>query len=78
MEHFKALVGVVVTYGGAFGNKPRLITAQLIKQGQPGLTDLDENKKADAVCCKQYLSWMILLGSDTFLLMDQLPHLLIY
>jgi hypothetical protein len=51
VEHFKALVGVVENYGGTYtGNKPRLITAQRIKQGQPGLTDPDEIKKAEAVC----------------------------
>ncbi len=29
VEHFKALVGVVDTYGSAYGNKPGLIKAQL-------------------------------------------------
>jgi hypothetical protein len=29
-EFFKALVGVVETYGGTFGNKPGLIRTELI------------------------------------------------
>jgi hypothetical protein len=33
VEHFKALVGVVETYGGAYGNKPGLITASKDSQG---------------------------------------------
>ncbi len=65
MEHFKALVGAVETYGGACGNKHRLITAQLIKQGQPGLTDPDKIKKAEVVCCEQYLLCMILQRLDS-------------
>jgi hypothetical protein len=66
MEHFKALVGIIENYGGAYGNKkPGLITSQLIKQRQPGLTDLDEIKKAEAMCCEQYLSCMILQGLDS-------------
>ncbi len=31
MGHFKALVGVVETYGGTYGNEPRLIKAQLLE-----------------------------------------------
>ena len=31
VEHFKALVGVVETYGGAYGNEPGLIRARLIE-----------------------------------------------
>ncbi len=33
VECFMALVGVVKTYGGAYGNKPGLLREQLIKQG---------------------------------------------
>jgi hypothetical protein len=33
VEYFMALVGVVETYGGAYGNKPGLLREQLIKQG---------------------------------------------
>jgi hypothetical protein len=33
VEHFKALVGVVKTYGGAYGNEPGLMKAQLLEQG---------------------------------------------
>ncbi len=67
VEHFKALVGVVETYGGAYGNEPGLIKAQL--QGQEVLAadvdtlGADELKKALKVCCKSYLSCMILQGS---------------
>jgi hypothetical protein len=31
--HFKALVGVVETYGGAYGNKLGLLKAQLLEHG---------------------------------------------
>jgi hypothetical protein len=65
VEHFKALVGVIETYGGTYGNEPRLITAQLIKQGQPGSIDSDKIKKAEAMCCEQYLLCMILQGLDS-------------
>ncbi len=34
-EFLKALVGVVETYGGAFGNEPGLIRTKLIAQGVP-------------------------------------------
>jgi hypothetical protein len=33
VEHFKALVGVVETYSGTYGNEPGLIKAQLLEQG---------------------------------------------
>ncbi len=62
VEHFKALVGVVETYGDAYGNEPGLITAQLIEQGQPGSTDPGKIKKAVAMCREQHLSCMILQG----------------
>jgi hypothetical protein len=65
MEHIKALVGVVETYGGTCRNEPGLITAQLIEQGQPGSTNPDKIKKAEAMCPEQYLPCMILQGSDS-------------
>jgi hypothetical protein len=33
VEHFKALVGVVETYGGAFGCEPGLVATELVAQG---------------------------------------------
>jgi hypothetical protein len=33
VEHFKALVGVVKTYGGAYGRKPGLVVTELVAQG---------------------------------------------
>ena len=67
-EYFKALVGVVETYGGTYGNEPGLIKAQLIKQGV-AVVDLNspdpiKQKKALAMCCEVYLSCIILRGSD--------------
>ncbi len=65
-----ALVGVVETYGGAYGNEPGLFREQLIKQGV-STADVDktvanmgpdaaEIKKALVVTCECYLSCMIL------------------
>jgi hypothetical protein len=66
MEYFMALVGVAETYGGAYGNKPRLLREQLIKQGVTaadmdktavnGGPDVAEIKKALVVTRKCYLS----------------------
>jgi hypothetical protein len=64
VEHFKALVGIVKTYGGAYGNKPGLIKAQLLEQGvlaaDIDTPNADKLKKALAVCCNSCLSCMIL------------------
>jgi hypothetical protein len=72
MEYFRALVGVVDTYGGAYGNKPGLLREQLIKQGvsavdvdktvSNGGPDAAKIKKALVVTRKCYLSCMILRG----------------
>ena len=61
-------MGVVETYGGAYGNEPGLVRAQLLKQGVAE-ADLDapdpnEHTTALAVCREAYLSCMILRGSD--------------
>ncbi len=68
MEHFKALLGVVETYRGAYGNKPGLIKAQLLEQGVlAAVVDMPNAyklKKALAVCRDSYLLYMILQGSD--------------
>jgi hypothetical protein len=74
VEYFMALVGVVKTYGGAYGNEPGLLREQLIKQGVSAV-DVDKTvpnggpntakiKKALVVTRKCYLSCMILQGSD--------------
>jgi hypothetical protein len=74
VEYFMALVGVVETYGGAYGNEPGLLREQLIKQGVSaadvdkttanGGPDAAKIKKALVVICECYLSCMILRGSD--------------
>ena len=68
LEFFKALVGVVETYGGAFGNEPGLIRAKLIKQGVTGTNLLTPDpailKATMTTCQEQYLSVMVLRGSD--------------
>ena len=58
VEFFRALVGVVETYGGAYGNKPGLGRAQLLEQGVAE-ADLDapdpkEHTTALAVCREAY------------------------
>ncbi len=67
-EFFKALVGVIKTYGGAFGNEPGLIRTKLIAQGVPE-KDLNSPdpailKAATVTCREQYLLCMALQGSD--------------
>jgi hypothetical protein len=68
VEHFKVLVGIVKTYGGAYGNEPGLIKAQLLEQGVVAAdidtSNADKLKKALAVCHDSYLLCIILQGSD--------------
>jgi hypothetical protein len=74
VEYFMALVGVVETYGGVYGNEPGHLREQLIKQGVTaadmdmtaanGSPNVAKIKKALVVTRKCYLSCMILLGSD--------------
>ncbi len=74
VEYFMALVVMVETYGGAYGNKPGLLREQLIKQGVTaadvdktaanGGPDMAKIKKALVVTRECYLSCMILCGSD--------------
>ena len=56
------------TYGGAYGNKPGLVRAQLLDQGVAeadlDAPDADKHKKALVVCREAYLLCMILRGSD--------------
>ena len=66
LENFKALVGVVETYGGAYGRKPGLVEAELIVQGHPASVVAAKIKAAEAVCCEQLLLCMrILRGADS-------------
>jgi hypothetical protein len=65
IENFKALVGIAETYDGrAYGHEPGVLRAQLIKQGVSAsdldAPDLIKSKKAEEICCKQYLSCMLL------------------
>ena len=65
VEHFKALlVGMVKTYGGAYGCKPELLSTELEAQGvRPKEVPTAGNveiSKAKATCHKCYLSCMLL------------------
>ncbi len=68
VEHFKALVGVVETYGGAYGREPGLVAAELIAQGmKPEDVDTADQAaiiKAEEVCREGYLSCMLLRRTD--------------
>ncbi len=68
IKNFKALVGVVEIYGGAYGREPGLLKAQLIKQGVAisdlDMPDLTIMKKVEEMCRKQYLSCMLLHRKD--------------
>jgi hypothetical protein len=68
VEHFKALVGMVKTYGGAYGPKPGLVATELVAQGMKpeDITTADRAAtiKADEVCCECYLLCMLLREAD--------------
>jgi hypothetical protein len=68
VEHFKALVGVVETYGGTYGNEPGLIKIQLLEQkvlvADVDMLDAEKLEKALAVCHNSHPMCMILQGSD--------------
>ena len=68
VEHFKALVGVVETYRGAYGHKPGLVAMELVVQGMKpqdvDTADRTDIKKAKEVCRKRYLSCMLLHGAN--------------
>ncbi len=59
VEHFKALVGMVETYGGAYGREPGLVAAELVSQGmkpeEVNTADRAVIIKAEEVCHKCYL-----------------------
>ncbi len=66
--HFKVLVGVVETYGGAYGHEPGLVAMELVAQGvkpkDVATADQAEIIKAEEVCRECYLSCMLLRGAD--------------
>jgi hypothetical protein len=68
VEHFKALVGVVETYGGAYGCEPGLVAMELVAQGMKpedvAIADHAAIIKAKEVCRKCYLLCMLLHGAD--------------
>ncbi len=68
VEHFKALVGVVEMYGGAYGREPGLVVTELVAQGMKpedvATTDCAAIIKAEEVCRECYLSCMLLRGAD--------------
>ena len=67
VEHFKALVVVVKTYGGAYGHEPRLVATELAAQGMKpedvATADRAAIIKAKEVCRECYLSCMLLRGT---------------
>ncbi len=68
VEHFKALVGVVEMYGGAYGHGPGLVVTELVAQGMKprnvDITGPTDDKKAEEVCRECYLLCMLLCGAD--------------
>jgi hypothetical protein len=68
VEHFKALVCVVETYGGAYGQEPGLVATELVAQGvRPEDIDSADRVaiiKAEEVCRECYLSCMLIRGAD--------------
>jgi hypothetical protein len=69
VAHFKALVGMVETYGGAYGQEPGLVAVELVAQGMKH-EDIDTADrgaiiiKAEEVCHECYLSCMLLHGTN--------------
>ena len=56
VEHFKALVGVVETYGGAYGREPGLVAMELIAQGMKP-EDVATADRAHAATLAGVRSW---------------------
>ena len=56
VDNFKALVSVLETYSRAYGCKPGLLRAQLIKKGLSAsdldAPDLIKLKNAEKICCQ--------------------------
>jgi len=69
VQFFQALVGVVETYGGAYGNEPGLINAHLVGQGvaadQVDRATAAQLAAAKADCREAYLACMLLRGADS-------------
>ena len=69
VQFFQALVGVVETYGGAYGNEPGLINAHLVSQGvaadQVDRATAAQLAAAKADCREAYLACMLLRGADS-------------
>jgi hypothetical protein len=69
VQFFQALVGVVETYRGAYGNEPGLIEAHLIGQGvaagQLDTATPAQLTAAKADCREAYLACMLLRGADS-------------
>ncbi len=62
MEHFKALVGVVETYGGVYGREPGLVATELVAQGvKPQDADTAGPADVKKAC---YLLCMLLRKAD--------------
>ena len=68
VKHFKALVGVVKTYGCVYGCNPGLVATELVAQGvkpeDVATMDCAEIKKVKEVCRNCYLSCMLLRGAN--------------
>ena len=68
VEHFKALGGMVETYGGAYGRKPGLVATELVAQGMKPEDVTTAGSvaiiKAEEVCRECHLSCMLLLGAN--------------
>ena len=69
VQFFQALVGVVETYGGAYGNEPGLIETSLTEQGVAGGLVANamaaQLTTAKADCREAYLACMLLRGADS-------------
>ena len=69
VQFFAMLVGVVETYGGAYGQEPGLMKACLaeMKVTKPGIdindSDKDDLKAAYTTCRDEYLTCMLLRGA---------------
>jgi hypothetical protein len=51
VEHLKALIGIVETYGGVYGRKPGLVVMQLLAQGV-SYKDIDTADQEEIVIAK--------------------------
>ncbi len=68
VEHFKALVGMVKMYGGAYGREPGFVATELVAQGVRS-EDVDSADRATIIKAEEvgrecYLSCMLLHGAN--------------